>query len=252
MSRRICVDLYFTIVKHRPDWHHEDDDKGAIKVVMTGWATDPVGWQLHIRNKARREAMANRFKDPGDPLKMVIVRDMWFTGFDAPCLHTSYADKPVRGHGIMQAIARVIRVFEYKHEKLIADYLGLADQLKLAPRTYTDCGGKEETALDREEAVAVMFEKYEVCWGLFHGLDWNAWTSSSASERISVLPAAQERIDSQEDGKEHLFQAVMELSKAFALSVPTPRRFASATLWVSSKLSKPQSPSLPLARRRPR
>jgi type I restriction enzyme R subunit len=220
MSRRICVDLYAALVKLRPQWHHQDDDKGAIKVVMTGSATDPVDWQQHIRSKSRREAMANRFKDPGDPLKMVIVRDMWLTGFDAPCLHTMYADKPMRGHGLMQAIARVNRVFKDKPGGLIVDYLGLADQLKRALLTYTESGGKGETAIDQEEAVAVMLEKYEVCCGLFHGFDWAAWTSGSATERLSILPAAQEHILSQENGKERLFQVVIELSKAFALSVP--------------------------------
>ncbi len=141
MSRRICVELYKAIVKLRPEWHHEDDDKGLIKVVMTGSASDPLDWQPHVRNKARREAMAKRFKDENDPLKLVIVRDMWLTGFDCPCMHSMYVDKPMRGHGLMQAIARVNRVFKDKPGGLVVDYLGLADQLKRALRNYTASGG---------------------------------------------------------------------------------------------------------------
>ena len=143
MSRRICVELYNADrQKLRPDWHDEDDDKGAIKIVMTGSAADPLEWQQHIRNKPRREKLAKRFKDAKDPFKLVIVRDMWLTGFDAPCLHTMYVDKPMRGHGLMQAIARVNRVFQDKPGGLVVDYLGLADQLKRALATYTESGGK--------------------------------------------------------------------------------------------------------------
>src|SRR2546427_2612500 len=142
MSRRICVDLYNAIVKLRPDWHKENDDKGAIKIVMTGSASDILEWQPHIRNKVRREFLAKRFKDPSDPLKLAIVRDMWLTGFDAPCLHTMYADKPMQRHGLMQAIARVNRVFKDKPGGLVVDYLGLADQLKKALTDYTESGGK--------------------------------------------------------------------------------------------------------------
>ena len=141
MSRRICVDLYQAIVKLRPEWHSEDDDKGAIKVVMTGSASDPLDWQQHIRNKPRREVLANRFKLPNDPFKIVMVRDMWLTGFDVPCLHTMYVDKPMRGHGLMQAIARVNRVFRDKPGGLVVDYLGLADQLRKAMAAYTESGG---------------------------------------------------------------------------------------------------------------
>src|SRR3989475_2410703 len=142
MSRRICVDLYNAIVKLRPNWHEEDDEKGAIKIVMTGSASDILEWQPHIRNKVRREFLAKRFKDPSDPLKLAIVRDMWLTGFDAPCLHTMYADKPMQRHGLMQAIARVNRVFKDKPGGLVVDYLGLADQLKKALTDYTESGGK--------------------------------------------------------------------------------------------------------------
>ena len=220
MSRRICVELYREIVRLRPGWHHEDDDKGQIKVVMTGSASDPLDWQPHIRDKTRREALANRFRDPRDPFRIVIVRDMWLTGFDAPSLHTMYVNKPMRGHGLMQAIARVNRVFRDKPGGLVVDYLGLAHELKAALATYTESGGTGRTALDQEEAVAVMLEKYEVCCGLFHGLNWTAWTSGAPQERLALLPAAQEHILAQENGKERLLQAVRALSKAFALAVP--------------------------------
>jgi type I restriction enzyme R subunit len=220
MSRRICVDLYNAIVRIRPDWHHQDDDKGIIKIVMTGSAADGADWQPHIRNKPRREELAKRFKDPKDPFKIVIVRDMWLTGFDAPCLHTMYMDKPMRGHGLMQAIARVNRVFKDKPGGLVVDYLGLAHELKQALASYTESGGTGKTAIDQEEAVAVMLEKHEVCCGIFHGFDWSAWKSGGPQQRLSVLPAAQEHVLVQTDGKQRLIKAVTELSKAFALSVP--------------------------------
>ena len=194
MSRRICIDLYRELVRLRPDWHDDDDAKGRIKVVMTGAASDPVDWQPHIRNKPRREGLAKRFRDPNDPLQMVLVRDMWLTGFDAPSLHTMYVDKPMRGHGLMQAIARVNRVFKDKPGGLIVDYLGLAQDLKKALATYTESGGEGKTALDQEQAVAVMLEKYDVCRGLFHGFDWSLWMSGTAQERLSLLPAAQEHV----------------------------------------------------------
>ena len=220
MSRRICVDLYKALTQLRPDWHDADDDKGAIKVVMTGSASDPSDWQQHIRSKQRREALAKRFKNASDPFKLVIVRDMWLTGFDAPCMHTMYIDKPMQRHGLMQAIARVNRVFRDKPGGLVVDYLGLADQLKKALHTYTESGGQGETALDQGEAVALMLERHEVCCDIFHGFDWSAWTSSSPAARLSVLPAAQEHVLAQESGKERLLQVVTELSKAFALAVP--------------------------------
>ncbi|MBC7293436.1 MAG: DUF3387 domain-containing protein, partial [Thermoleophilia bacterium] len=220
MSRRICVELYKHIVALRPEWHHEDDDKGVIKVVMTGKASDPAEWQQHIRNKPRREALAQRFRDPNDPFKIVIVRDMWLTGFDAPCLHTMYVDKPMRGHSLLQAIARVNRVFRDKPGGLVVDYIGLANELREALAAYTASGGTGRTAIDQSEAVAVMLEKYEVCLGLFHGFDWSKWLSGTPEERLALLPAAQEHILAQENGKERLLKAVAELSKAFALAVP--------------------------------
>lgn len=220
MSRRICVEMYNAITRLRPDWHHADDDKGAIKIVMTGSASDPQDWQDHIRSKGRRETIANRFKNPQDPLKLVIVRDMWLTGFDVPCLHTMYVDKPMKGHGLMQAIARVNRVFRDKPGGLIVDYLGLADQLRRALQTYTKSGGTGETAIDQEEAVALMKAKYEICAGLFHGFNWSAWVTGNPQDRVALLPSAQQHILVQDEGKARFVQAVSDLSKAFALAVP--------------------------------
>jgi type I restriction enzyme R subunit len=220
MSRRICVDLYAEIVKLRPDWHSENDDAGVLKIVMTGSATDGPEWQQHIRDKRRREALGKRFKDSKDPFKVVIVRDMWLTGFDVPPLHTMYLDKPMRGHGLMQAIARVNRVFKDKPGGLVVDYLGIAHELKLALATYTESGGKGRTALPQEEAVSLMLEKYEICCGLFHGFNWSAWVTGTAAEKLGLLPNAQEHILKQEDGKNRLLKAVTDLSKAFALAVP--------------------------------
>ncbi len=220
MSRRICVDLYGEIAKLRPEWAKPEDDQGALKVVMTGSASDPADWQQHIRNKPRREVLANRFRDPKDPLKLVLVRDMWLTGFDAPSLSTMYIDKPMRGHGLMQAIARVNRVFKDKPGGLVVDYLGLAHELKRALTTYTESGGTGQTALDQEEAVAVMLEKYEVCAGLFHGFDRAKWTTGTAPERLSLIPAGLEHILAQEEGKQRCIASVRELSQAFALAVP--------------------------------
>ena len=220
MSRRICVELHSEIIALRPDWQHEDDDKGAIKVVMTGSATDPPDWQQHIRNKQRREELANRFRDPQDTFKMVIVRDMWLTGFDAPSLHTMYVDKPMRGHGLMQAIARVNRVFGDKPGGLVVDYLGLAQELKEALATYTESGGTGKTAIDQVEAVAILLEKYEICCGIMHGFDWSTWISGVPADRLAILPAAQEHVLTQPEGKDRFVQVVLDLSRAFALSVP--------------------------------
>ncbi|MDE0330244.1 MAG: type I restriction endonuclease subunit R, partial [Nitrospinae bacterium] len=216
MSRRICIDLYRELARLRPDWHDEDDDKGSLKVVMTGDATDPTDWQPHIRNKPRREALAQRFRDPEDSLRVVLVRDMWLTGFDAPSLHTMYVDKPMRGHGLMQAIARVNRVFRDKPGGLVVDYLGLAHELKAALATYTDSGGKGQTAIDQEKAVKAMLERYEICCALFHGFDREKWSMTDWRS----LPAAQEHILAQENGKDRCLKAVRELSQAFALAVP--------------------------------
>lgn len=220
MSRRICVELYEALTRLRPGWHAEDDAAGALKIVMTGSASDPSAWQPHIRSKTRREALAKRFKDPNDSLKIVIVRDMWLTGFDAPCMHTMYIDKPMQGQGLAQAITRVNRVFRDKPGGLVVDYLGLADQLRRAVHTYTESGGKGRTSLDQAEAAAAMLERYEICCEIFHGFDWSGWHHGSPADRLSLLPAAQEHVLAQEGGKERLLQVVTELSKAFALAVP--------------------------------
>ena len=220
MSRRICVDLYRELVRLRPHWHHNDDNHGQIKVVMTGSATDPQEWQQHIRNKNRRESLANRFRDVDDQFNIVLVRDMWLTGFDAPSLHTMYLDKPMQGHGLFQAITRVNRVFKDKPGGLVVDYLGLANDLRKAVDTYTQSGGRGRATFNQADAVDVMLEKYDICCGMFHGFDWTPWITGTAQEKLTTIPAAQEHILAQENGKERYLQAVMDLSRAFALSVP--------------------------------
>lgn len=234
MSRRICIELHEAIVKLRPQWFNEDDDKGSIKVVMTGSASDPLPWQHHIRNKKGREDLAKRFKNPKDELKLVIVRDMWLTGFDAPCMNTMYVDKPMQGHGLMQAIARVNRVFKDKEGGLIVDYLGLADQLKKALADYTE-QDRDQTGIPIEEALDVLQEKYEVVVEMFHGFDYGKFFTGKPGERIGVLAAAMDFILAEpapekadvkkaktnghklQSRKERYMQAVIELSKAYAL-----------------------------------
>ncbi len=225
MSRRICVDLYEALIKLRPDWASAKDDEieaeksktCVVKVVMTGSADDGPAWQPHIRNKDKRRKLANRFKDSKDPFRIVIVRDMWLTGFDAPCLHTMYADKPMQGHGLMQAIARVNRVFRDKPGGLVVDYLGLADQLKHALASYTESGGKGDPTFDTKQAIAVMLEKHDIACDMLHGFNWDKWTIGKPAERLALLPAGQEHILEQDDGKKRWVQVVMELSRAFAL-----------------------------------
>jgi type I restriction enzyme, R subunit len=225
MSRRICVDLLDAILKLRPDWASapSDDEQAeaakdcVAKIIMTGSAADGPEWQPHIRNKQRRRELANRFKDPKDPFSLVIVRDMWLTGFDAPCMHTMYADKPMRGHGLMQAIARVNRVFRDKPGGLVVDYLGLADQLKQALATYTESGGKGQPSIDTAEAIAALQEKVEVARGIMHGFDWSAWQSESGAQRLNLIRVAQEHVLEQDDGKKRFCKVVSEISKAFAL-----------------------------------
>jgi len=229
MSRRICVDLYKAIIKLRPDWASaQDDDIEAekkqacvVKIVMTGSADDGPDWQPHIRNKPRRRDLATRFKDSRDPFRIVIVRDMWLTGFDAPCLHTMYADKPMHGHGLMQAIARVNRVFRDKPGGLVVDYLGLADQLKHALATYTDSGGQGSPSIDTAQAIALMQEKHEVACAIMHGFNWDKWTTGTPAERLGLIPAGQEHVLQQEDGKQRFVQVVTDLSRAFALCAAT-------------------------------
>jgi type I restriction enzyme, R subunit len=212
MSRRICVDLYNALIQLRPEWAQD-----TLKVVMTGSADDGPDWQPHIRSKEARRKLANRFKVPSDPFKIVIVRDMWLTGFDAPCLHTMYADKPMQGHGLMQAIARVNRVFRDKPGGLVVDYLGLADQLKRALGDYTESGGKGDPTFDTAQAIAVMLEKHGIACDLLHSFDWSTWTSGTPTQRLQLLPAGQEHILQQENGKQRWLQVVTSLSRAFAL-----------------------------------
>ncbi|WP_395743441.1 type I restriction endonuclease subunit R [Prosthecobacter sp.] len=212
MSRRICVDLYNALVKLRPEWELE-----TLKVVMTGSAEDGPEWQKHIGNKTKRRELANQFKDAKSPFKIVIVRDMWLTGFDAPCLHTMYADKPMQGHGLMQAIARVNRVFRDKPGGLVVDYLGLADQLKKALVTYTESGGQGNPTFDTAQAIAVMLEKHGIACDMLHGFNWDKWTTGKPAERLALLPTGQEHILEQDDGKKRWLQVVTELSRAFAL-----------------------------------
>ncbi|WP_425491670.1 HsdR family type I site-specific deoxyribonuclease [Haloferula luteola] len=212
MSRRICVDLYDALIQLRPEWAED-----ALKVVMTGSAADGPEWQKHLTTKKQRRDLANRFKNSSDPFKLVIVRDMWLTGFDAPCLHTMYADKPMSGHNLMQAIARVNRVFKDKPGGLVVDYLGLADQLKHALATYTESGGKGDPTFDTAQAIAVMLEKHHVACDMMHGFDWSKWTTGTPTERLKLIPAGQEHILEQEDGKQRWVQVVTELSRAFAL-----------------------------------
>ena len=226
MSRRVCVDLLDAIIKLRPQWagHPEDKDdiesgkKCVAKIIMTGSADDGPEWQHHIRNKHRRRELALRFRDPKDPFSIVIVRDMWLTGFDAPCLSTMYADKPMRGHGLMQAIARVNRVFKDKPGGLVVDYLGLADQLKQALSTYTESGGKGTPSIDAAEAEKALQLHYEQAKGMFHGFDFSVWSNGAPAQRLALIPAGQEHILAQADGKKRFVAIVGNLSKAFALS----------------------------------
>ncbi|AUZ77350.1 MULTISPECIES: type I restriction endonuclease subunit R [Aeromonas] len=231
MSRRICVKLYDEIVKLRPDWHSADDNAGAVKIVMTGAASDPQEWQQHIGNKARRDLLAKRARDPKDPLKLVIVRDMWLTGFDAPCMHTMYVDKPMQGHGLMQAIARVNRVFRDKPAGLIVDYIGIAQNLKSALQQYSK-NDQENTGVDEAQAIAVMMEKYEVVRDMYHGYDYVSAMSGTPQERLAMMAGAiewildlQQKLAAKEktkEGKKNAHRryqdAVLALSKAFALA----------------------------------
>lgn len=222
MSRRICVDLLEEIRVLRPQWSDADDSKGSMKVVMTGSAHDPPDWQVHIRNKPRREELAKRFRDPRDPFKLVVVRDMWLTGFDAPSLHTMYIDKPMRGHGLMQTIARVNRVFKDKPGGLVVDYLGIADELRRALADYSR-QDRNSAGVDQEVAVVLMQRQYEIVRDMLHGFDWKPYFVGTPDERLKVIPKAMQHILGQDDGEKRYLKAVTDLSKAFALSVPDER-----------------------------
>ena len=231
MSRRICVALYDEIIKLRPHWHSSDDNAGVIKIVMTGAASDSPEWQRHIGNQTRRDLLAKRARDPKDPLKLVIVRDMWLTGFDAPCMHTLYVDKPMRGHGLMQAIARVNRVFRDKPAGLIVDYIGIAQNLKSALAQYSP-KDRENTGIDEAEAIAVMLEKYEIVRAMFHGFDYQSGLNGTPGERLAMMAGAIEWIldkqqqwsaaeitpEAKKQARRRFADAVLALSKAFALA----------------------------------
>ncbi len=223
ISRRVAVELYDEIIKLRPHWHNIDKRKGAIKVVMTSSSSDPENWQIHSTTKEIRKEIAERFKDPDDRLKMVIVCDMWLTGFDVPCLHTMYVDKPMRGHTLMQAIARVNRIFRDKPGGLIVDYIGIASDLKNALATYTLSGGKGSPTLDQEQAVALMIEKYEIVCQMFDKFDYKRFFSADTQQKLTIILEAQEYILNLEDGKDRFTKEVVGLSKAFAISVPHPK-----------------------------
>ena len=205
---------------------------------MTGSAEDGPEWQKHIGNKKQRRDLANQFKDAKNPFKIVIVRDMWLTGFDAPCLHTMYADKPMQGHGLMQAIARVNRVFRDKPGGLVVDYLGLADQLKKALITYTESGGQGNPTFDTAQAIAVMLEKHCIACDMMHGFHWDKWTSGKPTERLALIPAGQEHILEQEDGKKRWGQVVTELSRAL-MSAPALTLRAAYRQSVSLRSARP-------------
>ncbi|MBC7365224.1 MAG: HsdR family type I site-specific deoxyribonuclease [Undibacterium sp.] len=224
MSRRICVDLYNALIRLRPDWAGAKGDDAecektkncVVKIVMTGSANDGPDWQPHIRSKTQRRGLAKRFKDSKDPFRIVIVRDMWLTGFDAPCLHTMYADKPMQGHGLMQAIARVNRVFKDKPGGLVVDYLGLAEPLRHALLTYTESGGQGSPAIDTAQAIAIMQEKHEIACDMLHGFPWSD-AVGDAKKTYALLPAAQEHVLEQPDGKKRFVEVVTLLSRWFAL-----------------------------------
>lgn len=232
MSRRIAVELYAEIIKIRPDWHSDDDVEGAIKVVMTGSSSDPLDFQPHIRNKQKRKAVGDRLKDPNDNLKIGIVRDMWLTGFDAPSLHTLYVDKPMKGHNLMQAIARVNRVYKDKEGGLVVDYIGIATDLKKALSVYVESGGKGKPAFDQEEAASVMMTKYEIVAQMFSeqptdkyeqkGFDYQSFFAMTPKEKLYFPIKAANYILGLEDGKARYTNAVTALSKSFAISVPHP------------------------------
>ena len=213
MSREICVHLYNAIVELRPDWHDTDPNKGAIKIVMTGSASDRQLLQPHIYNKQTKKRLEKRFKDNNDPLKLVIVRDMWLTGFDVPCCHTMYIDKPMKGHNLMQAIARVNRVFKNKPGGLVVDYIGIASELKQALKTYTDARGRGEPTLRAEEAFSVLLEKMDVVRGLFHGFDYSDFIDQS----YKLLVPASNHILGLDDGKKRFLDAVLAINKAYSL-----------------------------------
>lgn len=226
MSRQIAADLYEQIIAIRPEWHDNDDERGAVKVIITGSASDELKLQQHIRNKQNIKVIEKRIKDIQDPLKLVIVCDMWLTGFDVPSMHTMYLDKPLKGHNLMQAIARVNRVYPGKEGGLVVDYLGVAAAMRDALETYTQSGGAGKPTLDINEAVAEMKRRFEIVRDLFYGFDYLRYFKVQTREQLQIILDAQEHILSIDDGEKRLRQHVLELSKAFALSMPHPDALA--------------------------
>ncbi len=220
MSRRIATELYDEIIKTKPEWHADDLTKGAIKVVMTAASSDGPKMAKHHTTKQQRKVLAERMKDPDDELKLVIVRDMWLTGFDAPCMHTLYIDKPMKGHNLMQAIARVNRVYGDKPSGLVVDYLGIASDLKQALSFYSDAGGKGDPMLAQEQAVQMMLEKIEVVAGMFHGFPYEDYFHADTSKKLSMILAAEDHILGLENGKKRYLDEVTALSQAFAIAIP--------------------------------
>ena len=223
MSRRIAIAMYNEIIKLKPEWHNENVNDGGLKVIMTSSSTDPLDWQKFSTTKEEKKLLAQRFKDPEDELKIVIVVDMWLTGFDVPCVTTMYLDKPMKGHTLMQAIARVNRVYKDKTGGLIVDYIGISTELKNALEIYSASGGTGKPTLDIHEAVNVMKEKYEIVQNLLWGFDYKRYFKVGVNEKLKVLLEAQEFILGKgEKGKNEFIKYVIELSKAFALVVPNP------------------------------
>jgi type I restriction enzyme R subunit len=220
MSRRIAADLYDEIIRIKPQWHNDDLRKGAIKVVMTSASSDGPKISKHHTTKDQRRALAERMKDPEDELKLVIVRDMWLTGFDVPCLHTMYIDKPMKGHTLMQAIARVNRVYKDKPGSLIVDYLGIASDLKEALSFYSDSGGKGDPAVLQEKAVQLMLEKLEIVSQMYYGFTYDDYFEADTSRKLSIILEAEEHILGLENGKKRYIDEVTALSKAFSLAIP--------------------------------
>jgi len=224
MSRRIAVALYGEIVKLRPKWHYDDLEEGFIKVVMTAAASDPANWQPHHTTKEQRRRLADRFKDPADSLKLVIVRDMWLTGFDAPCLKTMYIDKLIRGHNLMQAIARVNRVYKDIKGGLIVDYIGIARDLKKALAVYTESGGQGLPTMDISNAASVMQEKFEIVEQMFGDFKYKQYFDASTGRKMQTILQAEEYILKLPggDGKDRFIEQVESLARAFALVAPRP------------------------------
>lgn len=220
MSRRVAAELNAKIIDLRPEWHNDTDTKGVIKVVITGSASDNEVLQQHIRSKDRLQMLASHMKDPNSELKLVIVCDMWLTGFDVPNMHTMYLDKPLKGHNLMQAIARVNRVWPGKEGGLVVDYLGVAGALREALADYTASGGEGKPTMDQREAVVVMKQKYEIVRDLFHGFNYKRYFSAETGDQLQIILDSQEHIAAQEDGPKRLKQHVVELGKAFGLAMP--------------------------------